>query len=204
MTKHLCNQSACISVILDPLDQFSIHWSFLSFDCFRGRNNLSVDKAMGYGRVVIVTNAAHGWVEMSCAAFMPGCLAGPGNISFEFAFLTCLFCFLSAADLLMRFAAFVGRTGYPLGSILCALSWMTRMIQSVRLKAFPFSKKTYTETISYLHVRGLTDFFNLFHLWKGEPSGRPRWMETPCFCSCYRCCFRAWKQDRSPTWISNQ
>eukprot|EP00913_Durusdinium_trenchii_P015699 g14753.t2 len=28
--------------------------------------------AMRYGRVVIVTNAADGWVEMSCAAFMPG------------------------------------------------------------------------------------------------------------------------------------
>eukprot|EP00437_Effrenium_voratum_P000028 CAMPEP_0181430848 /NCGR_PEP_ID=MMETSP1110-20121109/17936_1 /TAXON_ID=174948 /ORGANISM="Symbiodinium sp., Strain CCMP421" /LENGTH=261 /DNA_ID=CAMNT_0023554179 /DNA_START=52 /DNA_END=837 /DNA_ORIENTATION=+ len=28
--------------------------------------------AMGYGRVVIVTNAMEGWVETSCAAFLPG------------------------------------------------------------------------------------------------------------------------------------
>eukprot|EP00438_Fugacium_kawagutii_P009003 Skav217159 [mRNA] locus=scaffold566:85766:87088:+ [translate_table: standard] len=28
--------------------------------------------AMAHGRVVIVTNAADGWIETSCAAFMPG------------------------------------------------------------------------------------------------------------------------------------
>ena len=29
-------------------------------------------QAMAYGRVVIVTNALEGWVETSCAAFLPG------------------------------------------------------------------------------------------------------------------------------------
>ena len=34
----------------------------------------NLSQAMRHGRVVIVTNAADGWIETSCAAFMPGYL----------------------------------------------------------------------------------------------------------------------------------
>lgn len=44
-------------------------------------------EAMTHGRVVIVTNAADGWIETSCAAFMPGCSASSNYSLFSVAFI---------------------------------------------------------------------------------------------------------------------
>lgn len=73
--------------------------------------------AMTHGRVVIVTNAADGWIETSCAAFMPG-----------------LRPLLDEIDLLSARSAYEG-----LGSD-CPMEWKRRAFSDVLAAAFEYDE----------------------------------------------------------------
>ena len=89
------NMYACIYVYTQHVQCMYIFWN-TPHGC--QLHPQTETEAMTHGRVVIVTNAADGWIETSCAAFMPGCSA---SSNYSLFFLPRLF-----AESLTPFCAF--------------------------------------------------------------------------------------------------
>ena len=73
------NMYACIYVYTQHVQCMYIFWN-TPHGC--QLHPQTETEAMTHGRVVIVTNAADGWIETSCAAFMPGCSASSNYLFF--------------------------------------------------------------------------------------------------------------------------